>query len=245
MNSFYDFPGFVPDDSRLKVLRHTDAVFPITTFSSREEVERRREELRFNLRMAAGLYPWPEKTPLNARYEPVGEYEGYSVQKVMFESFPGFWSTGNLYLPRPMPEKAPAILNVIGHWDKQRLTRESRADYPQQLANFARMGFICLVTDMIGMVDSLQISHGYGRGEKELWQSNGLGVQLWNNIRALDRLCSMPEVDEKNIGVTGSQTLFLSLADGRVKAAAPINMIMKTALFRRGPGRGRFFTHYD
>ena len=226
----YRVLGYTPDDARLRADRHTNSVLPATHFSSPEEVERRREELRFNLRMAAGLYPWPEKTPLNTRYELVGEYEGYSVQKVMFESFPGFWSTGNLYLPRPMPKKAPAILNVIGHWEEQRLTREPRADYPQQLANFARMGFICLVTDMIGKVDSLQISHNYGGGEKELWQSNGLGVQLWNNIRALDLLCAMPEVDEKNIGVTGasgggSQTLFLSLADDRVKAAAPINMI--------------------
>ena len=74
------------------------------------------------------------------------------------------------------------------------------------------------------------ISHEYGGGEKELWLSNGLGVQLWNNIRALDLLCSMPEVDADNIGMTGasgggSQTLFLSLLDSRVKAAAPINMI--------------------
>ena len=54
----------VPDDSRLTADRHTDTVFPVTRFSSREEVEKRREELRFNLRMAAGLYPWPEKTPM-------------------------------------------------------------------------------------------------------------------------------------------------------------------------------------
>ena len=80
------------------------------------------------------------------------------------------------------------------------------------------------------MVDSLQISHDYGRDEKELWNSNGLGAQLWNNIRALDLLCEMPFVDSANIGVTGasgggSQTLFLALLDERVKAAAPINMI--------------------
>ncbi|MBO5257617.1 MAG: acetylxylan esterase [Clostridia bacterium] len=230
MNSLYNVLGYTPDDARLNVARHTNTVFPITTFSSREEVERRREELRFNLRMAAGLYPWPEKTPLNPRYEDVGDYEGYSVKKVMFESSPGMWSTGNLYLPRPMKAKAPAILNVIGHWMEQRLTRMDTADYPQQIANFARMGFICLVTDMIGTVDSRQLSHEYGGGEKELWLSNGLGVQLWNNIRALDLLCSMPEVDADNIGVTGasgggSQTLFLSLLDERIKAAAPINMI--------------------
>ncbi len=230
MKQFYKVLGFPPDDARLTRNRHTNSVFPITKFTSREEVEKRREELRFNLRMAAGLYPWPEKTPLNVRYEDVGEYEGYSVKKVMFESYPGMWSTGNLYLPRPMKAKAPAILNVIGHWEEQRLTRMDTADYPQQLANFARMGFICLVTDMIGKVDSRQVSHEYGREEKELWTSNGLGIQLWNNIRALDLLCSMPEVDAENIGMTGasgggSQTLFLSLLDDRIKAAAPINMI--------------------
>ncbi len=222
-------PG-VPDDLRLVADRHTDTHFPITRFASREEVESRREELVFNLRMAAGLYPWPERNPLNTKRELVGEYDGYTIYKIMFESYPGFWSTGNLYLPRPLTGKHPAILNVIGHWYTQRLTRTDRADYPRQLANFARMGFICLVTDMIGMVDSRQLPHEYGRDERELWSSNGLGVQLWNNIRALDLLCSMPEVDADNIGVTGasgggSQSLFLSLADPRIKAAAPINMI--------------------
>ena len=229
-NELYRVLGFRPDDDRLIITRHTGTRFPITRFHSRKEVEARREALRFNLRMAAGLYPWPEKTPLHTRIEDVGQYEGYSVKKIMFESYPGMWSTGNLYLPSPMPKKAPAVLNVIGHWAEQRLTRMDTADYPQQLANFARMGFICLATDMIGMVDSRQVSHHYGRDEKELWLSNGLGIQLWNNIRALDLLCSMPEVDAENIGMTGasgggSQTLFLALLDERVKAAAPINMI--------------------
>ena len=230
MDPIYQVLPHPPFDLRLTADRHTDTHFPMPRFDSREAVDARREELKFNLRMAAGLYPWPEKTPLNTRREPVGEYDGYAIYKIMFESYPGLWSTGNLYLPRPLTGKCPAILNVIGHWEKQRLTRMDTGDYPQQIANFARMGFVCLVTDMIGMVDSRQLTHDYGRGERELWGSNGLGVQLWNNIRALDLLCSMPEVDADNIGVTGasgggSQTLFLSLLDERVKAAAPINMI--------------------
>ncbi len=230
MNSIYQVLPHPPLDLRLTADRHTDTHFPMPRFDSREAVDARREELQFNLRMAAGLYPWPEKTPLNTRRELVGEYDGYTIYKIMFESYPGLWSTGNLYLPRPLTGKCPAILNVIGHWEKQRLTRMDTGDYPQQIANFARMGFVCLVTDMIGMVDSRQLSHEYGRGERELWGSNGLGVQLWNNIRALDLLCDMPEVDREHIGVTGasgggSQTLFLSLLDDRVKAAAPINMI--------------------
>ena len=141
MNSFYQVLGFRPDDDRLIITRHTGTRYPITRFPSLEGAEARREELRFNLRMAAGLYPWPEKTPLNTRTEDVGEYDGYTVKKIMFESYPGMWSTGNLYLPSPLPEKCPAILNVIGHWPDQRLTRKpGEADYPQQIANFARMG---------------------------------------------------------------------------------------------------------
>ena len=218
-------------DWRLSPFRHTNVRMPARRFFSKEEVDARREEIVFSLRMSAGLYPWPEKTPLNTRTEKVGDYEGYSVYKIMYESFSGFWSTGNLYLPNPVTGKHPAILYCMGHFEDQRLTREpGKIDVPQQLANFARMGFICLVPDMIGKVDSKQITHDYGREEKDLWQSNGLGVQLWNNIRALDVLCAMPEVDAERIGMTGcsgggTQTLTLSLVDDRIKAAAPINMI--------------------
>ena len=218
-------------DWRLSPTRHTNVRMPARRFTSKEEVDRRREEIVFSLRMSAGLYPWPEKTPLNTRTELVGHEEGYSVYKIMYESFPGFWSTGNLYLPNPVTGKHPAILYCMGHFEDQRLTREDgKIDVPQQLANFARLGFVCLVPDMIGKVDSKQISHNYGREEKDLWQSNGLGVQLWNNIRALDVLCDMPEVDAERIGMTGcsgggTQTLTLSLVDDRIKAAAPINMI--------------------
>ena len=76
MNERYQVLGYPPNDARLRISRHTNSIFPITRFSSREEVETRREELRFNLCMAAGLYPWPEKTPLNAKYEDVGIFDG-------------------------------------------------------------------------------------------------------------------------------------------------------------------------
>jgi len=230
MNPLFRVLPSAPKDARMIAYRHTYTRFAGKYFSSHEEADARREEIVFHLRVSAGLYPWPEKTPLNTKYELVGHFDGYSVWKIMFETRPGFWSTGNLYKPSHIEGKAPAILNVIGHWEEQRLTRNEEADYPCQLANFAKMGFICLVTDMIGKVDSRQISHNYGTNEKEMWLSNGLGIQLWNNIRALDLLCDMPDVDADRIGVTGasgggSQTLFLSLADSRIKCAAPINMI--------------------
>ena len=74
MNPRYRVLPHLPDDLRFSVDRHTDTHFTPTRFATREEAEARRETLRFNLRMAAGLYPWPEKTPLNVRRELVGEY---------------------------------------------------------------------------------------------------------------------------------------------------------------------------
>lgn len=224
------------DDRRLEALRDTWFSYEPPVFPSLQTLEARRAELRHTLLMSAGLYPLPERTPLNTKRELVGEYDGYTIYKIMFESFPGLWSTGNLYMPQNLTSPAPAIMNVIGHWDDQRLTRRTddeatAADYPQQLANFAKMGFVCLVTDMIGKVDSRQLSHEYGwKKDQQLILSNGLGIQLWNNIRALDLLCAMPEVDGTRIGVTGasgggSQSLFLALADDRITAVAPINMI--------------------
>ena len=218
-------------DKRMTDAKDTHTVYPAPAFKNAGDIAARREELRFNLMMAAGLYPEPPRTPLNPKFEVVGEFEGYTLKKVMFESHPGLWSTGNLYIPKPLDKPAPAILNFIGHWEPQRLNRDERGDFPQQIANFARMGFVCLVTDMIGKVDSLQLTHEYGaRPEEEAWLSNGLGVQLWNNLRAVDLLCSLPEVDASRIGVTGasgggSQTLFASLMDERIRAMAPINMI--------------------
>ena len=198
-------------DWRLAPYRHTNFRLPEKHFTSREEVDARREEIVFSLRMAAGLYPWPEKTPLNVKTEVALEGEGFTIQKIMYESMPGFWSTGNLYLPKPLTGKHPAILYCMGHFEDQRLTREERIDVPQQLANFARMGFICLVPDMIGKVDSRQITHDYGRDEMELWQSNGLGIQLWNNLRALDLLCDMPASAPRAILSTSGSTAALDL----------------------------------
>ena len=83
MNDTYRVLGYAPDDSRLRIDRHTDTVYPITRFYSKQDVEKRKEELKFNLRMAAGLYPWPKKTPLNVKTEDFGDFDGFSIKKIM------------------------------------------------------------------------------------------------------------------------------------------------------------------
>ena len=97
----------------------TPRVFPRIT--SREEWRERASEIREHILVSTGLWPMPEKTPLNAAIFGRLERDGYSIEKACFESYPGFFVTGNLY--RPLVNKGPfqAILCPHGHWGRGRL----------------------------------------------------------------------------------------------------------------------------
>jgi hypothetical protein len=54
-----------------------------------------------------------------------------------------------------------------------------------------------------------------------------MGIELSDNIRGVDLLCSLPNVDDQRIGATGAsgggnQTMWLTAMDERVKAAVPV-----------------------
>ena len=78
--------------------------------------------IREQILVSAGLWPMPEKTPLQSRVFDKVERDGYSVEKVYFQSYPGFYVGGNLYRPLGRgPGPFPAILNPHGHWEHGRL----------------------------------------------------------------------------------------------------------------------------
>ncbi len=54
-----------------------------------------------------------------------------------------------------------------------------------------------------------------------------MGIQISDNMRGVDLLCSLPYVDPQNIGATGAsgggnQTMWLAAVDERIKAAVPV-----------------------
>ena len=92
------------------------------------------------------------------------------------------------------------------------------------------MGFVVFSYDMIGYNDSRQLTHAFGGPREQLWGLSLAGLQLWNSIRSLDFLESLPYVKRDAIGITGesgggTQTFMLAAADARVAAAVPVNMI--------------------
>ena len=212
--------------------------FTVRQPASLEDWQARAAWLRDHVLASAGLLPMPERGPLNPVVFGERTHDGYKVSKVFFESLPGFLVTGNLYLPQG-DGPFPAIVSPHGHWPYGRFENSASASVPGRAINLARQGFVVFSYDMIGYNDSrwhphtpVQTSHGveFGGRRENLWGLTLAGLQLWNSIRAVDFLESLPVVNRTRIGATGAsgggtQTFLLAAVDDRVAAAAPVNMI--------------------
>jgi hypothetical protein len=198
--------------------------------ATREAWTARARYVREHVLASAGLLPMPAKTPLNAVvFDEVRHQDDYSVAKVYFESLPGFFVTGNLYRPQGAGP-FPAILSPHGHWTNGRLEHSASTSGPGRAIGLARQGFVVFSHDMIGYDDSRQLTHAFGGRLENLWGLSLGGLQLWNSIRALDFLETLPYVRRDGFGVTGesgggTQTFMLGAVDDRVAVAAPVNMI--------------------
>lgn len=240
-----------PNDRRLKEVRHQDTVVEMPTHRSLDEWRARARWLRRHVLVSNGLWPIPERTPLKPAFFGGIERDNYSVEKVYFESFPGFYVTGNLYRPLDRTRRRPAILNPHGHWPHGRLQNDDACSVPARCISFARQGYVAFSYDKVGFLDSTQVPH-YPLPEQvaeypfldarssdkaarsdlrdQLWGISLCGLQLWNSIRSLDFLESLPDVDAARIGCTGAsgggtQTFLLTAVDDRVRVSAPVNMI--------------------
>lgn len=222
---------FIPKDGRTEV-RHLDMVFTFPNYTTRAIWESRSEHLRKRILTSTGLYPMPERCPLNPKVTGKIEGEDYTIENVYFESIPGFFVTGNLYRPKGKQGPFPAIANPHGHWVHGRLENQELGSIPGRCINYAKLGFVSFAYDMIGYNDSkLQVPHTYGSDPKGyLWGISLMGLQLWNSIRVIDFLQSLPDVDPDRIGCTGAsgggtQTFMLMSIDKRVKVSVPAVMI--------------------
>ena len=180
--------------------------------------------------MSAGLWPMPEKGPLNAHVFGRIERGDYSVEKVYFESHPGFYVTGNLYRPLGRTGPFPAVLSPHGHWAYGRLENGADGSIPARCITLARQGYVVFSWDMVGYNDSRQVDHRLLDPRLAQWGIGSLGLHLWNSIRSVDFLESLPDVDKSRLACTGAsgggtQTFLLTAVDDRIRVSAPVNMI--------------------
>lgn len=206
----------------------------LTSLTTKAAWEKGKPELRRQFFEMMGLWPLPAKTDLKPVVTGTVAGDGFTVEKLQFQSRPGLFVTGNLYLPkdRKPGQKFPTILYVCGHGNvvENGVSYGSKVAYQYHPAWFAAHGYVCLVLDTVELGEIPGDHHGtYSRG-MWWWQSRGYtpaGVELWNAIRALDYLETRPEVDAAKIGVTGrsgggATSWWVAAADERIRVAVPV-----------------------
>lgn len=202
--------------------------------NSKADAEAYVRDVREKIQQCFG--PWPEKTPLNPRITGVLERDTYRVEKVIFESRPGFPVTANFYLPKGRNTPAPGVVGSCGH----SVEGKAAVAYQSFAQGLARQGYACLIFDPIGQGERLQYvneqfkpRHGVGTSEhlyagaQQFLVGEFFGSwRAWDGIRALDYLLTRPEVDPKHLGITGNSgggtmTTWLCGVENRWTMAAP------------------------
>ncbi len=173
--------GQFPQDKRLGPLADLNGYFPFHPQPTLDAWKVRAERLRRQLLVATGLWPMPARTPDNAVIHGKVDREGFTVEKVFLESFPGHFVTGSLYRPKGRSGKLPGVLCPHGHWANGRFYEAPAKEHPWSLVRgeerfalsgryplqarcvtLARMGCIVFHYDMVGYADSVQLAHGPG-----------------------------------------------------------------------------------
>ena len=197
-----------------------------------EDWEGKRGIYRKQLFEMVGLEPLPPRTDLKPVITGTVDHNEFTVENIHFQSRPGLYVTGNLYIPKGLDAPAPTILYVCGHArvKKDSISYGNKAFYQHHGAWFARNGYVCFVIDTLQLGEIEGIHHGTYRHKMWWWNCRGYspaGVEAWNSIRALDYLQTRPEVDSQRFGVTGrsgggAYSWWLSALDERIKAAVPV-----------------------
>jgi len=191
-------PVLFAKDIRDSSPKDLNGFFPFDPPSTLEEWEKRKEKLVLHMQVATGLYPMPPKSPLNAVIHGKINRPGFTVEKVYFESVPGFFVTGLLFRPEnPKKEKLPAVLNPHGHGGRlqdygekgvlnqivigaERFRESGRMPKMARCATLARMGCVAFLYDMIGYADnqqlSYQLAHRFAKRRPEFEKTENWGL---------------------------------------------------------------------
>ncbi len=202
--------------------------------TTEEEMRKVQERLRDRLRAMIGGLP-TEKTDLHAQITGTIRRPGYRIEKVIFESLPGFHVTALLYLPESASGRLPAILVPCGH------SQNGKIHYQYICSRLARLGYAALTWDPVGQGERSQFwdaarrrsRYNLGCGEHAvlgniayLADASLARWEIWDGIRAFDYLLTRPEVDGSRISVTGTsgggtQTAYLGALEPRLRVVAP------------------------
>lgn len=186
--------------------------------------------------LVAGHGGFPGRTLLRPETVGVVSRRGYRIEKILFQSRPNYFVPALFYVPRHVEPPFPGVVWACGHYPEAK----AHPDYQGMASALALRGFCVCTIDPFGQGERGEYtdfesgvnvagcpvgSHHYAYKPSLLLGRNAIHYRSWDKMRAIDLLCSRPDVDESRIGFAGhsggGQMTYLTCGlDDRIKAAA-------------------------
>ena len=202
------------------------------------------DELRQKLLEMIGGLP-VAKTDLHPVIVGKISMDGYSIEKLVFQSLPGLYVTALVYVPNDHASKHPAVLVPAGH------AADGKFHYQALCQRLVVRGYVVISWDPIGQGERSQFwdqkaqksrynlicgEHAVMGNLAYLAGANLARWEIWDGIRAVDYLLTRPEVDGERISITGTsgggtQTALIAALDPRIKLAVPSCYITALPMF--------------
>lgn len=205
--------------------------FPSTLTAWKE----RKTLLRDQIQKVVGLEDVDKRGAVKWISKGFVDRQDYTIEKIIYESYPGMMVPALVYTPSKLSVPAPAIVNIPGH-----VYCEGKANVEAQArsVNLVRRGLIVITYDYLmtserntGINPCALMPYGGGNEHGLTSFSYTAGtptaLEIRDGIRAIDYLYTRKDVDRNRIGVTGesgggNSTYWLAALDDRVGLAVPV-----------------------
>jgi dienelactone hydrolase len=210
-------PPIYPNKAKLLVYRDADGMeHPVR---SAGDWAKRRADILANMQLVMGPLPdASRKVPFDVQVSEDVKLDHFVRKKLSYAAEKDDRVPAYLLIPRSAKDKLPAVLCLhqtvsIGKGEPVGLGGKENLRYAVHLAE---RGYVTLAPDYPSFGD---YKYDFSRGP---YQSGSMKA-VWNNMRAIDLLQSLPEVDGERIGcighsLGGHNTMFTAAFDTRIKA---------------------------
>jgi cephalosporin-C deacetylase-like acetyl esterase len=196
--------------------------------TTRHEWLQRKQQIRERLAIAFGEFP-PKPCALDPQLLGTIDRDGYRIERVIVQSREGVWITANAYVPTRFGGKRPGVLSVHGHWPWARVDPVPHA----RAVGLVKLGYFVLAVDAFGAGErAIEPARGTYHGAllgASTWPVGTplIGLQVYDNMRAVDYMLTRPEVDGDKLAITGAsgggnQSMYAGAWDERFKAVVPV-----------------------
>ena len=199
----------------------------IAAIKTRADAEKYMEEIRSKLSECFGKVSaaFPADVKITGRLET----EKLAIDKVLFQSRPGYYVSALFYRPKSFRDKLPGILFLCGH-NTEGKSAKTYQRIPQSLA---LRGFGVLAVDPYGQGERREFGDGPATEHNRFGHRLGLLGEFFGTWRlhdamtSLEYLKSRPEIDASRLGATGCSgggtlTSYLNAFSRDLTMAAPV-----------------------